>query len=171
MTFRKNTSDFLETNNRLSCLIRSMATNLLCAARIGMSKCDAIAQWWCKWKRSILILVICFLLCFCFLYFFVFSHRLSASAPYALGCWQFPVFSFTTQIWYDKWRKHGVSITTHLSANKSAHTKFNFFIMSHWGGYADIFVLTVGIRVSDCLSYFWSFAISAQWGVTGYILL
>ena len=71
--------------------------------------------------------MICFLLCFCFLYFFCFLTRTLCECPYALGCWQFPVFSFTTQIWYDKWRRHGVSITTHLSANESANTMFNFF--------------------------------------------
>ena len=64
---------------------------------------------------------------FLFSLFFCFLTWTLCECPYALGCWQFPVFSFTTQIWYDKWRKHGVSITTHLSANKSAHTKFNFF--------------------------------------------
>ena len=64
---------------------------------------------------------------FLFSLFFCFLTRTLCECPYALGCWQFPVFSFTTQIWYDKWRKHGVSIATHLSANESAHTMFNFF--------------------------------------------
>ena len=171
MTFRKNTSDFLETNNRLSCLIRSMATNLLCAARIGMSKCDAIAEWWCKWKRSILILVICFLLCFCFLYFFVFSHGLSASALTHLVVDSF--LSFLSRLKYDTTNEEGMASQLQLTyrPTRARTLCLIFFTMSHWGGYADIFVLTVGIRVSDCLSYFWSFAISAQWGVTGYILL
>ena len=37
-------SDFRETRDRLSCSTRSMATIFLYTARIGMLKCDAIAQ-------------------------------------------------------------------------------------------------------------------------------
>ena len=48
---------------------------------------------------------------------------LSPRVPQALGRWEFSVFSFTIQIWYDKWRRHDFSIKTHLSANENALIK------------------------------------------------
>ena len=57
-----------------------------------------------------------------------------------LGRCEFPVFSFTTPIGYEKGRRHDVSVKKHLSANESAITMLNFFTMSHLGGYADAFV-------------------------------
>ena len=49
---------------RLSRLSLSMRTNFLYTSRIGISTCDAIAHKWFKWRRSMLILVICFCVVF-----------------------------------------------------------------------------------------------------------
>ena len=62
--FRCCTTELLETRGRLSRLSLSMGTNFLYTSRIGISTCDAIAHKWFKWRRSMLILVICFCVVF-----------------------------------------------------------------------------------------------------------
>ena len=142
--FRCCTTELFETHGRLSRLSLSMETNFIYTSRIGISTCDAIAQQWCKWRRSILILVICFLFCFLVVSLIVLSR---------------PKHDTT------KFNKEGMTSQskTHLSANERARTNLNFSSISYLGGYADSFVFTVSIRVSVCESNFWSFAMSAGW--------
>ena len=90
--FRCCTTELLETRGRLSRLSLSMETNFIYTSRIGISTCDAIAQQWCKWRRSILILVICFLFCFLVVSLFVWQNlikkawRLNQNTP--IGQWE-----------------------------------------------------------------------------------